>query len=222
LGQVSQDSDMTEAALGRIVILNGAPRSGKSSIVVAIQDRFDGVWINVGVDVAVRHMTPARYRPGIGLRPGGERPDLEPQIPPLYAALYDSIAAHSRQGLNVVADFGHHDSYATIGGILPDCARRLSGLPVLFVGVHCPIETILARRAIPQAGREGMYLTADGDGGIPDAVLRWQTAVHDPGIYDLEVDTSVLSPEACADAIRSCLDQGIRPPTAFERLAEIG
>lgn len=213
---------MTEAGFGQIVVLNGAPRSGKSSIVAAIQDRFDGVWINLGVDIAVRHMTPARYRPGLGLRPGGERPDLEPLIPLLYAALYDSIAAHSRQGFNVVADLGHHDGYTVPLGILGNCARRLAGLPVLFVGVHCPIETILARRAAPEPGREGQYLSADGSGGIPEAVLRWQTAVHDPGIYDLEVDTSVLSPEACADAIRRRLDEGIARPTAFERLAQTG
>ena len=36
---------------GQIVILNGAPRSGKSSIVQAIQENLDGVWINLGVDV---------------------------------------------------------------------------------------------------------------------------------------------------------------------------
>jgi len=27
-------------------------------------------------------------------------------------------------------------------GILPDCARRLQGLPVLFVGLRCPLEII--------------------------------------------------------------------------------
>lgn len=62
---------------GKIVILNGTPRSGKSSIANVIQDTFDGVWMNVGVDHFMQ-MTPKRYRPGIGLRPGGERPDLEP------------------------------------------------------------------------------------------------------------------------------------------------
>jgi chloramphenicol 3-O-phosphotransferase len=53
----------------QIVILNGTPRSGKSSIVAAIQERLDGVWMNVGIDVA-RAMTPPRAQPGIGLRPG--------------------------------------------------------------------------------------------------------------------------------------------------------
>jgi chloramphenicol 3-O phosphotransferase len=65
---------------GQIVILNGAPRSGKSSIATAIQETFDGVWMNLGVDHFMR-MTPARYLPGIGLRPGGERQDIEPLVP---------------------------------------------------------------------------------------------------------------------------------------------
>jgi chloramphenicol 3-O phosphotransferase len=46
----------------QIIILNSAPRSGKSSIVQAIQESFDGVWVNLGVDVFVR-LTPLQYRP---------------------------------------------------------------------------------------------------------------------------------------------------------------
>src|SRR5215510_12735389 len=130
---------------GQIVVLNGTPRSGKSSIATAIQRRFDGVWMNLGVD-GFKAMTPDRYQPGIGLRPGGERPDLEPLIATLYGAMYDSIAAHSRLGLNVVVDVGHHDGYSVRRGILADCARRLAGLPALLVGVRCPIEVVLARR----------------------------------------------------------------------------
>ncbi len=33
---------------------------------------------------------------------------------------------------------------------------------------------------------------------VPPPILRWQTEVHIPGIYDLEVDTSVLTPAECA------------------------
>ena len=58
------------AQKGQVIILNGAPRSGKSSIVKVIQDTFDGVWMNLGVDVFARGVTPRRYQPGIGLRPG--------------------------------------------------------------------------------------------------------------------------------------------------------
>jgi chloramphenicol 3-O phosphotransferase len=198
-------------APGQIVILNGAPRSGKSSIAAAIQQTFDGVWMNLGVDRFMQ-MTPAQYLPGIGLRPGGERPDLEPLIPILYGAMYESIAAHSRLGLNVVVDVGHHDAYTVPRGILPDCARRLSGLPVLFVAVRCPIEVIMERRHATWGPGSA------GGASAPQPVRLWQEAVHIPGIYDLEVDTSVLSPEVCAAVIRQHLEHG-PPPSAFQRLA---
>jgi len=207
---------------GRIIILNGAPRSGKSSIVEAIQAGFDGVWVNLGVDAYIRHITPARYRPGIGLRPGGERPDLEPLIPRFYAALYASIAAHSRMGLNVVAEFGHHDAYSSPLGILADCAWQLAGLPVLFVGVRCSLDVVMQRRLAESPERQGIYVPIGPDMAVPAPVLAWQEEVHRPGIYDLEVDTSAKSPQACADEIKQAQDRGIPSPSAFERLAAGG
>ena len=203
---------------GQIVVLNGAPRSGKSSIVASIQETFEGVWMNLGVDVHVRHVTPPRYRPGIGLRPGGDRPDIAEYVPALYGALYGSIAAHSRSGLNVVVDVGHHGADRTSKAVLIDCVRRLDGLPVLFVGVRCPIDVIMQRRIAGQPGREGQYLIGTADQPIPAPVRRWQREVHMPGVYDLEVDTSDLTPEQCADAIRGRLDDGVLRPTAFEQL----
>jgi chloramphenicol 3-O phosphotransferase len=203
---------------GQIIILNGAPRSGKSSIVDAIQQTFDGPWMNLGVDTFVLHVTPPRYRPGIGLRPGGERQDLEPLVPIFYAAMYDSVAAHSRLGLNVVVDVGHHDAYAVPRGILADCARRLAGLPVLFVGVRCPIEVIMERRHVAQSGREETYLRGTPQEPVPRPVGRWQEEVHKHGAYDLEVDTAVLSPEQCADTIRKRVLAG-PPGSAFHELA---
>jgi chloramphenicol 3-O phosphotransferase len=198
---------------GRIVVLNGAPRSGKSSIAVAIQDTFAGVWMNLGVD-GFKQMTPRRYQPGIGLRPGGERPDLEPLVVTLYRAMYEAIAAHSRLGVNVVVDVGHHDCYSVPRAMLPACARRLSGLPAWLVGVRCPIEVVLERRRATWGAGDA------GPGAAPQPVVLWHQAVHEPGIYDLEVDTSVLSPEACAAVIGRHLETG-PPPSAFQRLAAL-
>lgn len=203
--------------LGQIVILNGAPRAGKSRIAAAIQENLAGQWMNLGVD-SYAAATPARYLPGIGLRPGGERPDLEPMVGVLYAALYESIAAHSRLGLNVVVDVGHHDAYSRPLNILGDCARRLAGLPVLFVGIHCPIEVIMDRRRQGQAGREQLYEMGTPGEPIPASIQLWQTAVHAHEIYDLKLDTSALSPTECAQAIAARLAQD-PAPTAFEQLA---
>ncbi len=208
---------------GEILILNGAPRAGKSSIVRVIQETFEGVWMNLGVDVFARGVTPAKYQPGIGLRPGpgrgpgpqigGDHPALEPLLPRLYAALYETIAAHSRLGLNVVADGSHHE--AIHPGLLTDCARRLSGLPVLFVGVRCPIDEIMKRRN--RAGPGAGYAVGTEDEPIPPPVTLWQQYVHEPGIYDLEVDTSRQSPEECAAQIRARLADGPLG-TAFREL----
>jgi chloramphenicol 3-O phosphotransferase len=130
---------------GHIVILNGVPRSGKTSIAKVVQANFDGLWMNLGVDGFMK-MTPEQFQPGIGLRPGGELPDLEAYIPAMFSGLYEAVAAHSRLGLNVIIDVGHHEAYAVPHGIVADAARRLRGLPVLFVGVRCPIEVVMQRR----------------------------------------------------------------------------
>ena len=198
---------------GEIIILNGTPRSGKSSIARVIQHTFAGVWMNVGVDNFME-MTPEKFRPGIGLRPGGERPDLEPVIVSMYKALYGSIASFSQSGLNVVVDVGHHDGYSVSRGILPTCAKILEGFDVLFVGVRCPIDVVMKRRiATWNAG----YAE---DGSVPKPVQLWQELVHKPGIYDLEVDTSKLSPEECAKVIQKQLEEG-QVPSAFKQLASM-
>ena len=188
-------------APGWIVVLNGPPRAGKSSIARAMQETLPGIWMNLGVDVA-RQMTPPSLQPGIGLRPGEPEHPATAYQPLLYAALYDAVAAHSRLGLNVAVDVGHHDR-----AVLADCARRLEGLPALLIGVRCPLPVIMERR------RASDMLPAEG----VEPVERWQREVHLPGIYDLELDTSVLSPAECAATIAARLN-GDRPPAAFHQL----
>jgi chloramphenicol 3-O phosphotransferase len=199
---------------GTIVVLNGAPRSGKSSIVTAIQASSLEPWVNLGVDVWMR-ATPPKFMPGIGLRPGGERPDLEPFVVASFAGLYDAIAAHSRLGLNVVVDVGHHDAYSRPLRILRMCAARLRGLPVLFVGVRCPIPVVLARRNASDG-----YVGGSVAETVPDAVHRWQVEVHRHGTYDVEVDTSTQTPRECAALIWERLASGT-PGDAFPDLARL-
>ncbi len=163
-----------------IVVLNGAPRSGKSTIAAAIQESADGIWVNLGVDVS-RATTPPRAQPGIGLRPGESSHPAAPSVPLLYAALWDSVAAHERLGLNVVVDVGVHDPAQEV-----DARRRLAGLPVLWVGVRCPLDVIEERSAPDRP---------------PEGPARWQEVVHAPWTYDLEVDTSQLTPAECAATI---------------------
>jgi len=144
--------------------------------------------------------TPAHLKPGIGLRPGGERPDLEAAVETLYTALFEAIAATSRSGVAVVADLGIHDGYSRPLGIWEAMRTRFAGLPLLTVGVVCPLPTIMARRnADPQGG---FYAAGDT---VPPPVARWQEAVHAGHAYDLMLDTSTLTPDASAACIQAAL-----------------
>ncbi len=200
------------SGVGRIVILNGAPRSGKSTIVTAIQEGCDVSWTNLGVDEAVR-TTPPEFLPGIGLRPGGERPDLENYVEQRFAALYESVATLSEQGRNVVVDVGHHESYSRPLGTLQAAAQRLEGLPAWLIGVMCPLEVVMQRR---DRDPDAEYLGTTDDGEVPEPVRRWQIEVHRPGIYDAAVDTSVLTPGACAQVIAHRLGA---EPESLNRIA---
>jgi len=124
------------------------------------------------------------------------------------------VVPASRVGLNVVVDVGHHDAYSVPREILPACARQLAGLPVLFVGVRCPLAVVMDRR------RATWGVGTAANDVVPEAVRLWQQAVHVPGIYDLELDTSMLSAEECAAVIHQRLADG-PPPTAFQRLAAL-
>jgi len=170
-----------------------------------------GAWANLGVDV-MQAATPPQLQPGMGLRPGGERPDLEPFVVASFAAMYGAARWFSESGVGVVVDVGHHDAYSQPLGILGRSAQQLAGVPVLFVGIRCPVDVLVARRRATW-----------GDEPTSEAFQRvqtWDEAVHRPGIYDVEVDTSVMSAEECADEIARRLAEG--PATAFERAAVVG
>lgn len=192
---------------GKVILLNGVPRAGKSSIAEAIDRQQPGRWLNFGVDVFVREIIPEELRPGIGLRPpvpGDEETGtrLGPYVAPLYRVFHDSIAAMARDGYDVVVDVGYHNAYAEPER---DARERLRGLEVLFVGVRCPLDVIITRRNVDYPGRQYAKAT---DGEIPPAILRWQEEAHRGRKYDLEVDTAALSPDECARIILDRVARG--------------
>jgi chloramphenicol 3-O phosphotransferase len=198
--------------VGTIVVLSGPSRAGKSTIAARLQDSFDGVWMHIGMDLHIQ-ATPTRYKPGVGLRP--MRPedvrdvdgrvaytDLVDAVPALYAALYGSVAAHARNGLNVVMDVYHHEHYPKPLGTLEIAKRELAGLPTLFVGVNAPLDVIWDRRGQTW-------------GQHPDTVhevVRRAVEMHDAAAralsYDIEFDTSQLSPDEAVDRIARRLAEG--------------
>jgi chloramphenicol 3-O phosphotransferase len=97
--------------------------------------------------------------------------------------------------------------------ILSTCAELLRDLPVLFVAVRCPIDVIRSRRRATWGG-DGYAQSST----IADPVDLWQRAVDATGPYDLTVDTSMNTPEECADLIGVRLTD-LPTPSTLQRYA---
>ncbi len=188
---------------GKIIILNGASSSGKTSIVRALQALLDEPFLDAGIDKFI-WMLPKRYleRPlwdevlGLATEGGlvGQR---------LMSGMHQSIAALSRAGNNVVADH-----VLVERRWVDECAALFSDLPALFVGIYCPLDVLESREV------------ARKDRTLGQAKAQFPL-VHAHGIYDLVVDTSQASAEACAMGIKQRLENG-DPPHAFKRLNQQG
>jgi chloramphenicol 3-O phosphotransferase len=150
--------------------------------------------------------------PGIGLRPGGEKPDLEPKVAELYDFLFASIGLAAQHGFDIVADLGMHEDYATPLHILDRAASALGPAGALIIGIDCDIDEVMRRRnANPQGG---LYLGGDTP---PPPVLRWQEYVHRNKDYDLRLDMGRLTSDAGAAAIAGLLANPPAPPVLAKR-----
>lgn len=182
-----------------IIFLNGASSSGKTSLLKAIQDTFQEPFLDLGIDKFIFAM-PERYldRPLwddiLGL---ADQAGITGHL--LFSAMHHAILAASRQGMHVVADH-----VLVEPGWLEECARLFQHESAWLVGVRCPLE-ILEEREKSRRNRT-----------LGQARLQYNK-VHQPGIYDLEVDTSRLSPAECALKIKEMVTAG-QSPTAFRQI----
>jgi chloramphenicol 3-O phosphotransferase len=182
---------------GRIIVLNGTSSAGKSSIARVLQDKMDEPYAHLLIEEFLPRL-PARYLSGEHpegvrmeeTRDGGKYVVSGAVGERMVAGFYAAVAAVAGAGNNVIVDTLMGDPFDAA-----ECARQLSSLDVLMVGVHCSL-TILEER---ERGR------GDRTPGLARGEL---TRVHKYADYDLEVDTSRKSPEECAAAIAIALRAG--------------
>ena len=177
---------------GQIVFLNGASSSGKSSIASELLLILDRPWFHLSVD-AINGMR-ARQRT-LELGPA----ELAAALTRTRAGFHRAVAGLALAGNDVVADHVLSEQWRLL-----DCLQVMSGLSVVFVGVHCSPEE-LRRRELERGDRE-----------VGQAASQ-QQQVHAHRIYDLECDTTTASPRQCAVLISDYLAAG-RVPSAFDRL----
>lgn len=182
-----------------MVLLNGTSSAGKSTLANAMQARAgDEAWLHHGIDRFLEGV-PASLK--LSFDPTDGRPDgpgwtvplrdgamvgaarVGPVALRLLDGMYRDAAEVAGAGNRVILDDVIYDRR-----VLVLAARALLQTPTLFVGVRCPVETAVKREL------------QRGDRALGGAAA-FHPLVHDPGIYDLEVDTSVQGPDECARVI---------------------
>jgi chloramphenicol 3-O phosphotransferase len=184
-------------AAARIVLVNGVGSAGKTSIVKALQGLTRTPFLHVAMDAFLEmlpvahheHLDGFRYEPlvedgcpaiAIHTGPVGAR---------LLAGMRASVAVLAAEGNDLIID----DVVLAGDGAMADYRARLADFDLMTVGVFAPLEVLEARER------------ARGDRLI--GLARWQfTRVHAGIAYDLSVDASHATPEACARRIQQHFD----------------
>ena len=172
-----------------IVVLNGTSSAGKTSLAKALQRRWDGPLLAVGIDTVVfalpgRWLNPPHWHEVFVYTGSGDalRITAGPVGDRLVAGLHRSVAALADQGFDVVVDH-----VLLSPSWVADAAGAFGDRPALSVGVRCPLAEVV-RREIARAARTLGQARAQFD------------VVHAYTGYDLEVDTSLADPDTCAAA----------------------
>lgn len=184
---------------GRIIVINGTSSSGKTTLVRALQATLPDLWLEMGID-RFAYALPGRVNGQITW------PLLFPYVRPVGRAdgpftirttalgnrfisgMHATAAALADSGLNVIVDHVILERHW-----LDEMTRLWAGFEVLFVGVRCPLEVVIER----ELGREDRTL-GQAEAQF-DVVHRWTS-------YDVEVDTSVLTPGEAVARIVAALE----------------
>ena len=181
----------------KIILLNGVGSAGKSSIAKALQTIASEPFLHVQMDTFVEMLPEALQDHADGFFHEAIREDGKPQVVikpsviirtgPVGArtlrGMRHAIAAMAGQGNNLIVDDVLCD------GEMPEYLRLLSNFDLFLVGVFAPLD-VLEARELQRADR------------LP-GLARWQyDRVHKDIGYDLEIDTSTLTPLECARRIQ--------------------
>ncbi len=181
-----------------IIFLNGVGSVGKTSIANSLQDILQEAYLHIGIDHFFV-MLPQKYLPGGSKAEEGVNFITEESIngpitkvhcgnvgKKLFTSMKKAMLDLAKEGFNLIID------EVILGDEFEEYKRLFKDFNFISVGVFAPLEIIEKRE------RE----RKDRTWGLS----RWQyNIVHSNKKYDLEVDTSKLSPEECAEQIKQFL-----------------
>jgi chloramphenicol 3-O phosphotransferase len=114
---------------GRLLFLNGASSSGKSSIAKALQEMIEEPCIHLCIDDYL-----GAFQKGLW----DKQEIVQPAWPSIIAGFHAAAAAIAREGILVIVDDVLEEDPPWVENLL----ALFDGLEVVFIGVHCPLEEL--------------------------------------------------------------------------------
>lgn len=185
---------MEQANQGKVILLNGATSSGKTTIAKLLQAKIGEPFWHYSID----HLRDSRVVPMERFRSGEFK----------WSEFRNSFFSGFHQSLPVYAGAGNNlivDHIIDTEEWMLELVQLLRPFDVFFVGVHCPVEE-LERREVTR-----------GDRPLGDAKKDFET-VHKHATYDLELD-GTLAPEANVELLLRAW-VGRTQPSAFMKMCE--
>ena len=184
-----------------IIFINGTSSSGKTSLLKLLQKKLPEPYLDMGIDKFI-WMLPSRYleRPlwddvlGKALHSG-------PIGWSLFSGMHHAIAAAASRGNNILADHVFVEK-----AWVDECAELFCNTNAYLIGLTCPLD-VLEQREKDRKDRT-----------LGQAKLQYDV-IHKYTKYDLELDTSKLTTEECAEKV---IERLKLPPTAFKSLIPKG
>ncbi|MBB4752018.1 chloramphenicol phosphotransferase CPT family protein [Actinoplanes lobatus] len=179
------------ARAGRIILLNGASSSGKSSIGRALLPLLPDPWFFVPVDAinAMRSTVHTRVL---------DDTDITEMLTRTRLGYHRAVAAMASAGNDVIMDYPLSEQWR-----VADLLETLAEYDVTLVEVRCSPDE-LERRERRRGDR-------------PIGLALSQALVYTHGEFDIVVDTTDTGPGECAEQIVRSLG-ALVSPKAFDRL----
>ncbi|KAA0547449.1 AAA family ATPase [Bacillus sp. BGMRC 2118] len=170
---------------GTVILLNGVSSSGKSTLSKQLTTLLPDFF----------HLSSDDYDLVIEKMEDRENDRLIP-VPTEYF-IHRTIKMFSDKGINLIVDQILHDDET-----FDDCLEVLHHYPVLFVGVHCPLNE-LSRREKER-----------GDRTVGQAAFQLGYVHQQKEVYDIEVNTAENTIKECAELI---VQQLKKPTNGFAK-----
>ena len=202
-------------ASGTIIFLSGTSSAGKTTLAYALQERLEEPFQHVALD-QFRDGLPAKFR-GLNAPVGtpGERglnvvpvkvDDDKAYTEVRFGEVGQKLLKGMRRAILTLALEGNNiiiDDIILNQSFLDDYLDVMADEQLYFVGVRCPLS-VIEQRESQRLGR------------FPGTAESHFISCHAHDTYDIQVDTSTASPEACAELIVKRIAAG--PPEAFRQL----